>query len=158
MLALVHDTTGLIHLATSFLAMISGAIVLVGRKGTKFHKRTGYVFVFSMLVLLITAMFIYRLFGGFGIFHGIAIFGFVYLALGMVPALRRRPNWLNRHIYFMYWSVIGLYCAFAAEVFVRIPQAPFWPAVGIGTGFIAILGGVFYGRYKKSWEGIGAPN
>ena len=35
------------------------------------------------------------------------------------------------HFSFMYWSVRGLYAAFAAEVLTRIPEANFFGMVGI---------------------------
>ena len=99
-------------------------------------------------------MFIYRLFGGFGPFHVIAIIGFFYLLVGIVPALLKTKNWLRIHIYFMYWSVLGLYAAFAAEILVRVPEAPFWWMVGVAVVAISVTGGVFYGKYKKSWQAV----
>lgn len=151
---LAYDAVGWVHVIASFCSMVFGAWVILGKKGTQRHKQLGYGFALSMVVVLVTAMMIYRLFRGFGIFHVIALIGFVYLALGILPAFFRIKNWLRWHIYFMYWSVIGLYAAFAAEISVRLPEAPFWWAVGLATALIAALGGVFYGKYKQSWHGI----
>ena len=41
---------------------------------------------------------------------------------GMYPILSRKgKNYIIRHFNYMYWSVVGLYYAFCAEVLTRIP-------------------------------------
>ena len=150
---LVGDTIGLIHLISSLFALIFGAIVLIMNKGTKKHKQIGYAYVVSMAVLLTTSFMIYRLFNGWGIFHYATIASLVTTALGMIPIWTKKPTntWEFRHFSFMYWSVIGLYAAFASEVLTRIPETPFFGMVGIATGIIMILGGVFFSRNKTKW-------
>lgn len=151
---LTGNWIGVIHLLSSILAMIFGLTVLCSTKGTSIHKKLGYTYTINMLVVLVTALFIYRLFGFFGPFHYIAIIGFLYLAGGILPVLFRLKNWIKFHVYFMYWSVIGLYAAFVAEVAVRIPNSKFWWMVGIGTGIVTILGGIIYAKKKKKWFSI----
>ena len=150
---LVGDTTGLIHLISSLFALIFGAMILIMKKGTKRHKQIGYAYVISMAILLTTAFLIYRLFNGWGIFHYATIASLVTTALGMVPIWTKKPTniWVFRHFTFMYWSVIGLYAAFASEVLTRIPETPFFGMVGLATGIIMILGGVFFGINKPKW-------
>lgn len=96
----------------------------------------------------------YRLFGGFGIFHIAAIVSFLTLLAGMIPPffLRKNPNWISMHIGFMYWSVMGLYGAFVAETLVRIPDTPFFSMVGIGTGIVMGIGGFVFYRNRAKWE------
>ncbi|MDX1476781.1 MAG: DUF2306 domain-containing protein [Saprospiraceae bacterium] len=154
MTQIAHDSVGWIHVLASVIAMISGAVVITSAKGTRRHKLLGYVFVGSMLCVLVTAMLIYRLFGRVGPFHVFALIGFVYLAIGIIPALRRSPNWLNLHIRFMYWSVVGLYAAFVAEIGVRIPNTPFWGAVIVAVLIVTVTGAVFYGKYRASWRKV----
>jgi hypothetical protein len=75
-----------------------------------------------MIILNITAFMIYRLFGKFGIFHWFAILSFLTLVLGIYPVLVKNfKNYLLVHFNYMYWSVVGLYCAFCAEILTRIP-------------------------------------
>jgi Predicted membrane protein (DUF2306) len=101
---------GLIHLVAAMFALTCGTLVLVQPKGTLTHKRWGYAYVFSMTVMLATSFLIYRLFRGFGLFHGFAVIASATLTAGFVPALRRKPDyWIDLHFGFMYWSVIGLY-------------------------------------------------
>ena len=150
---LVGDTIGLIHLISSLFALIFGAMVLIMKKGTKRHKQIGYAYVVSMAILLTTAFMIYRLFNGWGIFHYATIASLVTTALGMIPVWTKKPTntWGFRHFSFMYWSVIGLYAAFASEVLTRIPDTTFFGMVGIATAIIMILGGVIFSRNKPKW-------
>ena len=119
---IVTGATGLIHLISSIIALITGVFVLTTAKGTKAHKQIGYIYVISMIILNITAFMIYRLFGKFGIFHWFAILSFLTLLLGIYPVLVKNfKNYLLVHFNYMYWSVVGLYCAFCAEILTRIP-------------------------------------
>lgn len=151
---LVFDNIGLIHLVRSIIALVTGTMVLVMNKGTSRHKKIGYVYSFSMVLVLITAFMIYRLFGRFGVLHIAAIVSTLTLLAGMVPALfmRNNPAWVRLHIGFMYWSVMGLYAAFIAESMVRIPSTPFFGMIGVATGAVMLVGGIFYVYYKKSWN------
>ena len=153
---LVGDTYGLIHLMSSICALIMGTLVLIMKKGTKRHKQFGYVYVISMAILLITAFMIYRLFKGWGIFHYATAFSLIVILLGMIPVWTKKPvnKWKYQHFNFMYWSVIGLYAAFAAEVLTRIPETPFFGMVGIATVIITIIGGLFLRVNKAKWEKI----
>lgn len=150
---LVGSNIGLIHLIASLVATVAGTIVIAARKGTRFHRQWGYIYAISMLILNITAFMTYRLFGTFGIFHYGAIGSLLTLFGGMLPAIRKKsPSWIDYHIGFMYWSVIGLYAAFASETFTRIPKTPFFVMVGIATGIIMLLGAIFFVRYRKRWH------
>src|SRR5215207_5088494 len=44
-----------IHIAAGALAMILGAVALLARKGARVHRRSGQLFVVSMLIMGITA-------------------------------------------------------------------------------------------------------
>lgn len=150
---LFHDTIGLIHLLAAILALITGTAVLAMKKGTYRHKKIGYFYAASMLGVNLTAFMIYRLFGGFGIFHIAALVSLLTLLGGMIPALLRRPkNWLSLHFVFMYWSVMGLYAAFVSEIATRVPESPFLGMVGIATGTVMFFAGGYYYWRKHRWE------
>lgn len=150
-LSITGDWIGVLHVSSSILAMLFGGWVLVARKGTKKHKLSGYLYALNMLIVLVTALFIYRLFGKFGPFHYIAVVGFIYLMVGLLPAFFRSKNWVKLHVYCMYWSVVGLYAAFFAEIAVRLPGTEFWWMVFAGSLIVTILGGIAYGKHKKRW-------
>ncbi len=150
---LVYDFTGLVHLIAAIIALIAGTLQLVMTKGTLLHKKIGLVYVAGMSVLLITAFMIYRLFGGFGIFHIFAIISAVTLLGGLMPVLLKKPdNWLELHFSFMYWSVMGLYMAFAAEVLTRVPETPFFGMVGLPTGAIGLGAGIYFYNHNEKWS------
>ena len=151
---IVNDTTGYVHLIASIIALVSGTIVLVARKSTRFHKRTGYIYFVSMMVLLITAFMIYRLFNAWGIFHYLAVVSLITLSGGMLPVWFRKyfKNWKVLHLSFMYWSVFGLYAAFASETLTRIPDSPFFGMVGVATAVIMLGGGALFSYKKASWK------
>ena len=47
-----------LHALPGLLALILGSIVLLSKKGTKTHKRRGYIWLGLMLLLSLTAIFI----------------------------------------------------------------------------------------------------
>ena len=61
----------------------------------------------------------------------------------------------------MYWSVIGLYGAFMAETFVRLPEiviesgipnAMFYNMTGIAVAVVMGVGTYFFIKLKPRWE------
>ena len=160
---LVSNEIGLIHLIVSIFALVFGTWVLAARKGTRAHRRIGYAYAVSMMLLLVTAFMIYRLFGRFGVFHIAAIVSTITLLGGMIPVIRRRPknSWLNLHFSFMYWSVFGLYAAFVAEMAVRLPirtafssLTTFFIIVGVATFATMLVGQIIFFKNKKKWQTI----
>lgn len=160
---IVKDTTGLIHLVSSFIALVTGLYVLVAQKGTKSHKQIGYIYALAMLLVNLTAFMIYRLYGKFGIFHGFAVLSSITLFAGLYPVITKKSkDYLIKHFRSMYWSVIGLYCAFMAEIFSRLPKyiltpegkpmLVFYKFVGIGTALVMIIGTFFFLKFKPVWE------
>lgn len=162
-MSIFHDTTGLIHLISSIIALITGSYTLWAIKGTSSHKKIGCIYIISMIIVNITALMIYRLFGRFAIFHWFAVISIVTFIFGMLPfyVSKSKINIVN-HFSFMYWSVIGLYAAFVSEIFTRLPKI-IDPEINRSNGvfflmlnvaiFIVIGIGVFYFiRNKKKWE------
>lgn len=151
---LVYSATGFVHLIAAIIALITGTLVLSMKKGTDLHIKIGYAYVISMIIVNGTAFMIYRLFGGFGIFHIAALISLLTVVAGMTPVLLRKPknSWLDMHLAFMYWSVMGLYAAFVSEVLTRIPESPFFGTIGIATTIIMIIAGIAFYMKKDKWE------
>lgn len=152
MQTLIHSPIGLIHVIASMLSLISGTMVLLMSKGTQLHKSIGYGYALLMLIVNGTAFGLFGLFGKFGPFHAAALVSLVTLVAGMLPAILRKSNWLVLHFSFMYYSVIGLYAAFASEVIVRIPGIPFGPAVGLATALVMISAMIAFRSLSKHWQ------
>lgn len=152
---LVSSPFGLVHLIFAILALIFGTMVLFMKKGTYFHKKIGYFYLISMLVMNITAFTIYRLFGGFGIFHFAALLSLFSLFGGMYPAYKRKDGWYLQHLEVMLWSVVGLYAAFAAEIATRLVSGTyfFW-AVGLSGGLLSTLGYYFIRFQKRKFANL----
>lgn len=156
-MTIIHSPMGVLHLASSVVAMLLGAYMLWANKGTQRHKKVGYAYCLSMLSVNITAFGIYHLWGRFGVFHGFALLSLFSLLSGMIPIMvRKNARTLGLHLNFMYWSVIGLYCAFVAEVLVRVP-IPFLhgnlgTGVFIGTFGVMFLGSLGFNKYKAEWH------
>lgn len=150
----VNSSLGWFHLGSSIVALVTGAYILSTRKGTMLHKKIGYVYVISMVMVCGSALGIYNLTGRFGIFHILAFVGFATLIAGMAPMLPRRSKSGYRiyHLWFMYYSVLGLYAAFASELSVRIPEKPFFLMVGIATGAIFLFGSIFIFWKERQWS------
>jgi uncharacterized membrane protein len=135
------STLGWVHTAFSLVALATGAAVLLMRKGTRWHRTVGHLYLTSMLSLNITALLIYRLFDGFGPFHWMAVASLATLAAGMAPALTRRPQqrWLAVHAGCMSGSYVGLVAAAASEVTSRM-GGDFSRAVAITTVLVIGVG------------------
>ncbi len=148
------SSLGLFHLIVSILALVFGTWMISTQKGTAIHKKVGYVYAVCMVAVISTSFMMYRLFGGFGIFHVAAVISTISLLGGMLPVILRKPekSWLSLHFSFMYWSVMGLYAAFVAEIFTRIPQVRFFWLVGIATFLVMSVAGIAFAVYKKRWE------
>jgi uncharacterized membrane protein len=120
---IISGWLGASHVFLATLALFTGAIVLLNKKGTSLHKKYGYTYVISMLLMNITAIPLSTLFGGLGPFHFFVLISLptVLVAIYFPMFARHKKNWLSNHFEFMAWSYVGLVAAFFAEVVVRIP-------------------------------------
>jgi len=110
----------LIHIILGFSSLISGFTVLLIKKGSRNHRLIGRAYVLSMLGLNLTAFGIYKLFGGWGFFHWMAIASLIPLLAGYISIRYKK---IEAHYFFMCWSYIGLLCATISEIFVHLPIA-----------------------------------
>ena len=149
---------GQLHFASALIALASGAWVLFRRKGTRIHRRVGWLYAASMLVLNASALSLYRLTGTFGPFHVAALISLAGLAAGIISARRRRHgdrDWLMRHYFFMAYSYLGLVAAAVAETATRWPAiqavaggptAAFWAAAAVASIVVFVVGAVLIRR------------
>lgn len=145
------STLGWVHLVFALVALAAGTAVILIRKGTRWHRTLGHVYLTCMLAVNITALFIYIKFGVFGPFHWMAIASLLTLLVGMVPVFTRRPKngWLRLHAGFISGSYVGLVAAAGAETAVRLPgtEEIFGLVVGITTVLIIGIGVYFVQRH-----------
>lgn len=150
------NTIGIFHTALATIALGSGLAIFTVAKGTKLHRAIGYLYVLSMLGLNLTALMIYRLFGGFGPFHVLAMISLITLVAGFVPVFTKRPKktWLHRHYEWILWSYVGLVAAAASEFLTRVPlfdrsAAGFTAAVVIASSLIVFIGATIIYRKRQ---------
>ncbi|MCW3098765.1 MAG: hypothetical protein JWL77_4383 [Chthonomonadaceae bacterium] len=150
--------TGMAHVFFGVMALILGGIVVFQPKGTQRHRKIGYAYVVSMLMLNGLSFLMYRFtghFGHFGPFHILSVISLITLANGWMVAFFRRPAhlWLQIHLTWMGWSYIGLWAATATEIVVRLPfvQTPAiaFVSIIITTLCVTGLGGVLLFRYFR---------
>ncbi|MBX2912821.1 MAG: DUF2306 domain-containing protein [Cyclobacteriaceae bacterium] len=151
---MINSLTGLVHLLAALASLVIGTLVLLLAKGTRAHRMWGYLYFYSMLMVNASAFMLYGLFGSFGPFHVAALISFSTLVAGIVPAVRRKPagKWPMYHFTFMYFSVIGLYAAFASEILTRIPESPFFTMVVAASTAITVGGTIIFQRLRPKWS------
>ncbi|MCP4418289.1 MAG: DUF2306 domain-containing protein [Chloroflexi bacterium] len=131
------------------------------RKGTRWHRTLGHIYLTTMIGLNITGLSIFNLFGHFGPFHWLAMISLIMLIVGMVPVFTRRPKgrWLEWHAGFINGSFVGLVAATASEITSRIPgtEDNFGLVVGLTSVLIVGIGSMLIqGTIQKSRKHIPA--
>lgn len=139
---------GLGHFFFALLAIVAGAVVVSRRKGTRFHKWCGRLYLVSMLAVNISALLIYRLWGHFGPFHVAAIISLATVLMGVQVAWRKKParHWKVAHAYWMSWSYVGLLAAAVSESATRYLHYDFGWTVGLATAAVLTVGGLIINR------------
>lgn len=144
------STLGWIHTIFGLVALAAGTAVLLIRKGTRWHRTLGHVYLTAMVSLNVSGLFIYNLYGHFGPFHWMALGSLLTLMAGMVPVFTRRPkgSWLEWHAVFINGSFVGLAAATAAEVTSRIPGTEdiFGLVVGVTSALVIGIGAALIHR------------
>jgi len=149
---ILHSPISVVHLGVALLAVGLGTTVLFADKGTRLHKRLGYAYVISMLLVNATAFGIYQIWGTFGLIHWGAVASLLATGGGIGVALARRriPDWQEWHTVLMGGSVTGLYAAFVVESTYRLfPAAYFWWVTLPTAGAVFGLGFYTWYRYKR---------
>lgn len=117
-----------IHTLFGVAALIAGAWNLAAIKGTRRHRAVGWIYVGSMVGLLLTSFAIFELFGGFGPYHVMSLVSGGALALAVYFPLRREryQRWMIHHYMWVGYSYVGLVMATGSHLFEYGP--PGWPS------------------------------
>ena len=114
------DIIGWIHFLFSAFCMALGLQILSTRKGTSIHSTRGRVYIFSMIVVNVTALFIYRL-DMFFFPHWLAIVTLIVTLAGYWLAAKKPiKRWKGGHITCMVLSYYMLVGGAINEAFLRI--------------------------------------
>lgn len=118
----IHSLEGGIHVSSSIIGLITGAYLLIVKKGTNTHKIIGRVFGYAVLLVNISALFIYDFNdGSISPFHFLIPVSLFFLIFGWLPMLvaKKTKSTINKHIIGMIGASLGLWAAGATEYFVR---------------------------------------
>lgn len=131
-----------VHIVLAAIAPVAGLLVTLARKGTPFHRRTGWAYAGSLTGTNLSALLLYRLTGHFGPFQVAALLSLVTILLGTQYPWRRKPvgRWVQYHAYWMGGSYVGLLAAAAAEVMTRVPNTSFWWVTAGTSAFVTAIG------------------
>ncbi|HAP64443.1 MAG TPA: hypothetical protein DCR93_34820 [Cytophagales bacterium] len=149
------------HTILGPIALLSGLATIFLKKGTPLHKRIGYGYAVSMLLLTGSSLTIYNMFDGWGPFHYMALVSIATIFAALIPAwrYRHRASWLVWHNKMMLWSYAGLIMATGSHVmgpFIQIIKA-----LGLHGGWAAglamvtlwgipmIIGAIWIERYNR---------
>ena len=96
-----------IHLAAVLPALVIGVIQLLSKKGTRAHKRLGWIWVVSMLVAAVSSFWVTNLAkgGGFSVIHLLSL---LVLAMLVCAVWSIRRGNVRAHKRFMVSTLLGL--------------------------------------------------
>lgn len=129
-----------IHAAAAIAAVILGALVLFGRKGTPRHKAMGRVWVALMLIAATASIFIneIRLVGPFSPIHIFSVLTFVGVAQGIWEIRRGNVRGHRAAMQGLYFLALILAGAFTMLPGRRMHDVLFGAAAGWTPSLIAI--------------------
>lgn len=142
-----------VHTIFGVLSLIAGATNLSMTKGTKLHRRIGWIYAGSMYFLLFTSFFIYDAFGRFGVFHILSIFSGVGLTIALYFPLFRQyhSHWIAHHYVWIAYSYIGLVMATGSHFIDMLPHWPFGIRAFLFWGLPFIIGSILiFGPGKRT--------
>ena len=120
-MSLIIDSIAAVHVISSVFAMAIGLPILVAKKSDRAHTRRGRQFVIAMVILNVTALFIYC-YDGFFLPHWFAVVSLPIILAGFWLA-RHKPfrNWQRGHIFCMVFSYYLLLAGAVNEAFLHLP-------------------------------------
>ncbi len=145
------------HTVTAVLALVAGFPIFFSKKGTRFHKRWGKIYVVSMLSLCISSFWLTGttpFTEGFDVFHILAIVSLVSVIGGVIPVLAwyRFPGWFEMHYFFMLYSYVGLVMALGSHFFEYLPGVPQGIRALLFWGLPYIVGTILIYRKRASFK------
>ena len=105
------------HGVLGLIALVTGALILLLKQGTRLHRKIGKVYVAAIYLLCFTSFFIFELFGRYGVFHIFSLMSIGAVTAGVIPLLRKKRGWYKRHFENMLWSYFGLVLATCSHFF-----------------------------------------
>lgn len=136
------STLGMVHTVGASVGLATGAFQLLRPRQDALHRRVGYCFVAAMVLANVSVLAIYKFTGGFNLFHGLALYNLLGVALALRPMLQKpRPyQWRRMHYMWIAWAYTGLCAAATTEFLLRVLHFPGWTSAAVGTPPVILLG------------------
>ena len=118
----IHSFEGIIHLTSATIGLVTGIYLLIAKKGSKTHWLIGRLFAISLIIVNLSALFIYDFNNGkIGPFHYLIPVSLFFLLYGWIPMLKKKKpsNFIKKHIIGMIGASLGLWAAGATEYYFR---------------------------------------
>jgi len=146
-----YTLTTIFHIAGGIGGILSGTAAIFFKKGSAPHKRSGYIFIVSMVVMAIPAGLISYLDGKF--FDVLSSFLTLYLIFSGCLAFRSPPKYVNLALTGTAALCVAGYLTIeilTATSGVRATDAP----IGAGYVFASIMGLALWGDLRKRNNGL----
>lgn len=137
---MTHTVSLLLHICAGTIALLSGVIAMLTRKGSRPHRRAGLVYVVGMLVVGITALIMSTMRPNPFLF-AVAIFSAAMALSGWLPA-RGDNQYLSK--------IIGTVSFIAAALLCGVGL--WWIVTGDFFGIVALVFGVISAGY--GWQDV----
>jgi uncharacterized membrane protein len=141
------------HVLAASTALVVGAAVLMGAKGTQVHRVIGSVYVLTLVVVDGAALSLHRE-DTFGVFHVLAVASLLTIAVGLSPLLmgNRSQTAVVTHAYCMVWSYAGLVAAGCGQLAAAVgPDAG--PFVPVTIAVVLFVSGILiFGRVPSTLD------
>jgi uncharacterized membrane protein len=128
------------HICAGTIALLSGVIAMLTRKGSKLHRRAGLVYVVGMLIVGATAI-VMSIIRPNPFLFAVAIFSAAMALSGWLPARGDSPK---------LGKIIGVLSFLAAILLISV--GILWIVTGDLFGIAAVVFGVISAQY--GWRGI----
>ena len=140
---------GTVHTAAASLSLVAGLHQFTRPRGGIVHRRVGFVYAGALTLSNLMAFTIYQFSGHLNVFHALAAYSLVCVAMALRPMLTRpRPyQWKRIHYQWTAWSYVGLWAAAVTEFLLRVVLLPGWLSAAIGTPPVVALGGWLIYRF-----------
>lgn len=129
-----------VHAIAATYSLVFGLFQLVRRrKGGPLHRFVGRTWVICMYIVVLTSFGIYTIDGGFTWLHGLSIFTFCTVTIGLRAAVKGK---IKAHKSFMTGSYFGIVGAFIGVIVVperRIPQMAIHNAPSLTLWILVLL-------------------
>lgn len=139
-MGLTYTVSLWLHICAGTIALLSGVITMLTRKGSRPHRRAGLVYVVSMLIVGITAL-VMAIFRPNPFLFAVAIFSAAMALSGWLPARGDNPQ---------LGKIIGIASFVAAALLCGVGL--WWIVTGDFFGIAAIVFGVILARY--GWQDV----